>query len=304
LLQQDDAIPCLTRAHEIPEIHWNQWKNVLTFERLEQKTQNIFQLLNDFNEDWNEVFYITLARNFGFGINNEAFERLAKSLPYKYILKHQNSSIQIESLFLGQAGLLESDEIEDDYYKKLRQEYQFLAKKYALKALDSSIFKSLRIRPNNFPHIKLVQLAGFMAQGQTLFSRILETEGLKNFQLLFAAEVGEYWETHYHFEKTSSLKKKNLGLSAIYILLINTVIPILFAYGKRKNQELFIQKAMSLLETIPPEQNHIVNRFVKHGVKCSHSADSQALIQLKRAYCEQKKCIFCRIGYLLLNKSL
>ena len=303
LLNREDSIPCLPHIRDIPAVYWSDWKNALTVERLERKTQTIFDFLDEYRDDWNEVFYITLARNFGFGINNDAFERLAKSLPYKYILKHGNSPLQIEALFLGQAGLLESDELADDYYQHLRQEYLFLSQKYNLKSLEASIFKSLRIRPNNFPHIKLMQLAGFIARGQSLFSQILEKSDLKEFQSLFVADVNEYWETHYHFGKISPRKKKNLGLSAIHILLINTVAPLLFAYGKRKNQDLFIQKALDLLENIPSERNHIITRFEKYGVKSLHAADSQALIQLKRSYCEAKKCIYCRIGYRVLNKS-
>ncbi|MDR1682014.1 MAG: DUF2851 family protein [Candidatus Symbiothrix sp.] len=301
LLNRENSIPCLPHIHDVPAVYWSDWKNALTFERLERKTQTIFNFLDEYRDDWNEVFYITLARNFGFGINNDAFERLAKSLPYKYILKHSDSPQQIEALFLGQAGLLESDEFIDDYYQHLRKEYLFLSQKYDLKPLDASIFKSLRIRPNNFPHIKLVQLAGFIAHGQSLFSQILEKANLKEFQSLFASNVNGYWETHYHFGKISPRKKKGLGLSAIHILLINTVAPLLFAYGKRKNQDLFIQKTLYLLENIPSERNHIITHFEKHGVRSLHAADSQALIQLKRAYCEAKKCIYCRIGHRVLN---
>ncbi|GHT76387.1 hypothetical protein FACS189413_00700 [Bacteroidia bacterium] len=304
LLKQENPVPCLSRIREIPAIYWSDWKNTLTIERLERKTQTIFDLLDEYHDDWNEIFYITLARNFGFGINNDAFERLAKSLPFKYILKHCDSPQQIEALFLGQAGLLENDSFSDEYYRQLKNEYRFLSQKYNLKPLDASIFKSLRIRPNNFPHIKLVQLAGFITKGQTLFSQILEKNSLKEFQSLFVSEVNEYWENHYHFEKTSPRKKKSLSLSAIHILLINTVVPVLFAYGKRKNMEIFIQKALELLENIPPERNHIITYFEKYGVKSLHAADSQALIQLKRVYCEAKKCIYCRMGHRLLNKNI
>ena len=300
LSNHDSPVPCLSRIREIPEIYWTDWKNALTSERLESKIQTIFQLLQNGRDDWNEVFYITLARNFGFGINNDAFERLAKSLPLRYILKHSNSPWQVEALFLGQAGLLEDEIPDDDYYRTLQQEYNFLRKKYRLQALESSLFKSLRIRPNNFPHIKIVQLAGFTGNEQSLFSRLLEKDSLPDFQSLFFAPVPDYWETHYHFGKTSPRRKKGLGLSAIHILLINTVVPILFAYGKKKNQEHFMQKALDLLEAIPPEKNHIVNAFTRAGVTVTHAGDTQALIQLRKAYCDPKKCIFCRIGHKLL----
>ncbi|MDR2683206.1 MAG: DUF2851 family protein [Dysgonamonadaceae bacterium] len=296
-------VPCLSRLREIPEIYWTDWKNALTSERLERKTQTIFHLLQTYSGDWNEVFYITLARNFGFGINNDAFERLAKSLPLRYILKHSDSPQQVEALFLGQAGLLEEEIPDDDYYRSLQQEYRFLGRKYELQPLDASLFKSLRIRPNNFPHIKIVQLAGFIGAKQSLFSRILEKETIRDFQSLFFSDVPAYWETHYRFGKLSPRNKKGLGLSAIHILLINTVIPILFAYGKSKNRDEWMQKAFDLLEALPSEKNHIVNTFTRAGVKSAHAGDSQALIQLRKEYCDLKKCIFCRIGHRLLGRE-
>ncbi|MCL1937419.1 MAG: DUF2851 family protein [Candidatus Azobacteroides sp.] len=301
LLSRDHPVPCLSRISEIPEIYLSDWKNALLSERLERKTQTIFQLLDDYHNDWNEVFYIVLSRNFGFGINNDAFERLAKSLPLKYILKHSNSSKQVEAMFLGQASLLE-DETGDDYYLFLQQEYRFLSKKYGLQKLENTFFKNLRIRPNNFPHVKIVQLAGFARNMQHLFSKILEAEDVKDFRSLFFSEVSAYWETHYHFGKTSGKKKKTLGKNAISILLINTAVPLLFAYGKKKGQDVFAEKAFDLLESIPAEDNSIVNLFSKGGIRIEHAGDSQALIQLKKEYCEQKKCIFCRIGHKLLSK--
>ena len=303
LINSDSPIPCLGRINEIDEIYLTDWKNALLTERLERKANTILQFLDVYKDDWNEVFYICLARNFGFGINNDAFERLAKSLPLKYILKHQDSGKQVEALFLGQAGLLERDDIEDEYYLSLQKEYQFFQKKYNLQMLEPQIFKSLRIRPDNFPHIKIVQLAGFIRKGQSLFSKILETEKVKDFHTLFFSEIEEYWMTHYHFEKNSTSKSKHLGYSAISILLINTIVPLFFAYGKKKNQETYMERALQLILSIKAESNYIITSFAYSGIKIDNAGDSQALIQLKREYCEKKKCIFCRIGYKLLCKS-
>jgi hypothetical protein len=298
-LNSDLSVPCIGNIREIPEIYLTDWKNALLTERLERKTKVLLRLLEDYQDDWNEVFYITLARNFGFGINNDAFERLAKSLPLKIILRHQNSIEQTEALFLGQAGLLEDENI-DEYYQNLRKEYFFLQKKYKLKPLDAHIFKSLRIRPNNFPHIKIVQLAGIIRQKQGLFSNVLNTSELEKFKCLFISETGEYWLTHYHFEKASASRAKKLGLSAIQLLVINVVVPLLFAYGKKKNLEVYIENALRLLESIAPENNHITILFSRAGIQIQNACDTQALIQLKREYCEQKKCIYCRIGHKLL----
>jgi hypothetical protein len=303
-VKMEDPVPCLDKLKTVPEIYLSDWKTALLTERLERKTQTILQLLESTQGDWNTVFYITLARNFGFGINNDAFERLAKSLPLKYILKHTHSSLQIEALFLGQAGLLDADDIDDKYYICLKAEYQYLQKKYSLKPLENQIFKRLRLRPNNFPHIKLVQLAGFVRNMPSLFVTVLTTHSIADYRKLFDLDVSEYWQSHYHFRKTTDLKSKRLGQSAVDILLINTVAPVLFAYGRKKDNAFYKQKAFDLLDSLPPEHNSITQLFVQAGVKNACAGDSQALIQLKKEYCEQKKCIFCRIGHRILNKNM
>ena len=303
LLSTDDSVPCLGAIQAIPEVYLSDWKNSLLIERLERRTNTLLQMLHECKNDWNEIFYIALSRNFGFGINNDAFERLAKSLPLKIIRKHQNSITQIESLFLGQAGLLSDENPEDEYFPELRKEYTYLKKKYKLNTLDSHIFKSLRIRPSNFPHIKIVQLAGIIRNKQGLFSNLLTISKPESFHSLFLSEISDYWLTHYRFGKESVKRPKNLGLSAIQLLIINTVVPIFFAYGKSKNLESYIELAIRFLETLKPESNSIITMFSRSGIKIQNACDSQALIELKREYCEQKKCIYCRIGHQLLKKE-
>jgi hypothetical protein len=258
LLDSDLPVPCLGKIREIPEFYLSDWKDALLTERLERKSNALLQLLDEYKNDWNEVFYITLARNFGFGVNNDAFERLAKSLPLKLVLKHRDSPIQIEALFLGQAGLLEEENTENEYYTKLRKEYFFLRKKYKLKTLEPYIFKNLRIRPNNFPHIKILQLAGIVSEKQGLFSKIMEIVEDDKFNALFVTNLSEYWLTHYHFGKVSVKKSKYLGLQAKQILLINVVVPMFFAYGKKKNSEQYTERAIRLLESLKSENNYIV----------------------------------------------
>jgi len=304
LINNDASIPCLGKIREIPEVYLTDWKNALLFQRMERRTNTLLDLLHERKNDWNEVFYITLSRNFGFGINNDAFERLAKSLPLRIIRKHQNSSMQVEALFLGQAGLLEEADPESDtYYSELQKEYAFLRKKYRLNPLDSHIFKSLRIRPNNFPHIKIVQLAEIIRKKQGLFSNIITFSELESLYSLLISEPSEYWLTHYRFGKTSGKRIKNLGLSAIQLLIINTVVPVFFAYGKNKNLETYIESALRFLESLKPENNSIITTFLRSGMKIQNAGDTQALIELKREYCEQKKCIYCRIGHQLLAKE-
>ncbi|MDR0768574.1 MAG: DUF2851 family protein [Dysgonamonadaceae bacterium] len=302
LLYSELSVPCLFKVREIPEIYLSDWKNALLTERLERKTGDLLRLLDEYRGDWNEMFYVALARSYGFGINNDAFERLAKSLPLKIVLKHHDSPAQIEALFLGQAGLLDEEKPDNEYYSQLRREYIFFRKKYKLTPLESYIFRNLRTRPNNFPHIKILQLAGVVGNKQGLASQILETAEDEKLHSLFVTELSEFWFTHYHFEKESIGKTKYLGMQAKQNLLINVVVPLFFAYGKKNGSEQHIERAFLLLESLKPEKNHIVTLFDDAGVKIENAGDTQALIQLKREYCEKKKCMYCRIGHRLLAK--
>lgn len=302
LLARDTSISCLSRLREVDRVYLSSWMDALLSERLERKTNDIDRLLTQYNGDWNEVFYILLTRSFGFGINSDAFEWLAKSLPLKYIRKQRSSCSQIEAMIFGQAGML-SEEGTCHYYRLLQREYQFFQHKYGLKSLDTTLFKNLRTRPNNFPHVKLAQLATIWYQYDTLFSMILTASSTGMIKNYFRIIPSDYWKTHYHFKSTSLEKEKMIGESALNILLINTVVPLLFAYGKRNKLPEYCQRAIVLLESIPPERNHIVSAFVRSGVSVYHAGDTQALIQLKREYCEKKKCLYCRIGFRLLKRS-
>ena len=303
LLKNDSSVPCIGMLHEVPDIYIRDWMNALLYERLERKSGDLLKLLEDFCFDWNEVFYILLSRNFGFGINNDIFERLGKSLPLKIVLRHQNSAIQTEALFLGQSGLLEDNAIEDIYYKQLKQEYYFLKKKYKLESLESHLFKNLRIRPNNFPHIKIIQLAHIIRQKQGVFSQIIEENSIDRLYSLFQSEISNYWKCHSRFGKIVPRTERRLALQTMNILIINCLVPLLFVYGHQKASEKHTERALGLLETLQPETNFITNLFQRSGINCKNAADSQALIQLKREYCEKKKCIFCRIGHKLLTKQ-
>lgn len=303
LLQRSSLVPCGNFLSDIDPIHLSLWKDVLLVERLERKRKDISVLLERSGNDWNEVFYVLLCRNFGFGTNSDAFERLARSLPWRCVLKQRYSSTQTEALFFGQAGLLEEDYPNDRYYCFLKEEYRFFRHKYDLTPLDDSLLKSMRMRPGCFPHLRLAQLAQFWVQHDSLFSTLIETVDMDALKRLFQVSPSDYWETHYHLGHASSPKKKPLGLSSINLLLINTVAPLLFAYGEEKQDQCFCDRAIELFESLPPENNYIVRAFARHGVSVSHAGDSQALIQLMRAYCEPKKCLYCRVGFRLLKKS-
>lgn len=303
LLKRDHPVPCLDRLAEIDPMHMTLWMGALLGERLERKTEGIYQLLFKYGDDWNEAFYVLLTRSFGCGLNSDAFEWLARSLPFRCIQKQRNSISQVEAMLFGQAGMLQH-ESSDHYYRLLQREYQFLRYKFNLVSLDESLFKSLRVRPGNFPHIKLAQLAAIWTQHDTLFSKIMEAHTPGEIKSFFRVRPSDYWLTHYHFRYSSVSKEKTMGDSFLNILLINAVVPILFAYGQKNQRADYVDRAIRLLESIPVEQNSIVRLFVSKGVKATHAGDSQSLIQLKREYCEKKKCLYCRIGFQLLKRLI
>lgn len=300
LLSRERAFPCFDVIRQIEPLHLTGWLAALLSERLERKTQDITALLDAYADDWNEVFYILLSRHFGFGINTDAFERLARSLPFRCIRKQRDNHTQIEALLFGQAGMLEGEN-DDPYYRLLQQEYGFLRRKFDLHPMDSFLFKNLRTRPDNFPYLRVAQLAAVWARHDTLFSTILEAGCLRVIKEALRVPPSAYWQTHYHFRYASPVKEKTIGERALDILLINTVVPIYFAYGLRKKRPEYCERATRILEQIRPEKNTIVTGFCNAGMTARHAGESQALIQLKRAYCEQKKCMYCRIGFRMLK---
>ena len=300
LIHSNTDIPCRNYIGNIPPFHLNSWMNTLLIERLERKANHIESLLKRFQNSWEDAFYVLLTRNFGFGLNSDSFERLALSLPLKCIQKQGDNIIQIEALLFGQAGMLDNVKVEDDYFSLLKKEYEFLKNKYDLKPLDSYIFKSMRSRPTAFPQIRIAQLASLLHSSHGLFSKITACDDIGRIRLMFHVNASEYWQTHYAFGVTSERKSKYLGDSSLDILLINTVVPILFIYGKSIDNETLCERALKFLEMLKPEQNSITKLFAKLKMPLNSAADSQAMIQLKREYCELRKCLFCRIGHQLL----
>lgn len=304
LLTRDSPVACLERLPAIDPVFRLQWLDALLSERLERKTEDILRWLEQYRKDWDEVFHILLCRNFGFGVNSDAFERLARSLPLKCIRKQRPSVSQVESLFFGQAGLLDdSGGNPHHYYKFLRQEYGFLRKKYGLQPLEPHIFRNLRLRPNATPHIKLAQLAAVWIRHDTLFSSILSAGTPREIKDFFRIQASAFWDTHYNFFHSSPPQKKQLGENALHILLINTVVPMIFAYGVYHRMDEHKARALRLLECIPPERNSVVSLFARFGMNPLNAGDTQALLQLRRNYCEQKKCLYCRLGFQLLKRS-
>ncbi len=301
LINEKKWIACADKISDVPPIFIHSWKNALLSERLWLKTSYIQDLLNENNQHWEEAFYITLARSFGFGTNSQAFEMLAKALPVSILGKHKNDLFQIEALLFGQSGLLESEN-SDDYFQKLKKEFEFLKTKYNLKSIEGSQWKLLRLRPDNFPHVRIAQFAAVIHGSSKLFSKIIDMPELDNLISLFRCDPSEYWKVHYLFGEKGAEKSKKLGKSSIYSLLINTVIPFVFYYSDKKGNEELKEKALTLLEKIPAEKNSIITGWQNLGMQIDTAYDSQAFLQLKKMYCDEKKCLRCRIGHKVLTK--
>jgi hypothetical protein len=300
LVESREWIPCEKKIKTVDKLAIDTWLERLLIERLERKTETILQSLRLNKNSWEETFYHQLARNFGFQLNSLPFEMLAKSLPHSYLGKHKNNLLQVEALLFGQAGLLDK-KFKDEYPNQLKQEYDFLKKKFSLKPLDSSQWKFLRLRPSNFPTIRIAQFAQLIHRSVHLFAKILETEKTEDLKKLFEVSVSEYWLTHYVFDKVSARREKHLGETAMLIILVNTVVPFLFAYGKQRQSEIHEERALNFLQMLSAEKNSIISHWNALGISADDAGRTQALLQLKNEYCVQKKCLNCTIGNKIVS---
>ncbi|MEA3446094.1 MAG: DUF2851 family protein [Bacteroidota bacterium] len=276
------------------EIHF--WLGKLAVERLSTKSESILQSLKETNNNWEESFYIQIASSFGLKENTLIFGMLAKSLPLKILAKHKNNLFQIEALLFGQAGMLNEVLLGDEYFEALKKEYLFLQKKYLLKPIQYHLWKYLRLRPSNFPEVRIAEFAGLIYNSSALFSKILENSNLKKLRDLLQVSASEYWDVHYRFNHVAQKMKKQLGASSINSILINTIIPFIFVYGNQKGLVEYKERAIAFLEEMKAEKNSIIKKWNELGIESPNAFYSQALIQLKREYCENLKCINCKIG--------
>jgi hypothetical protein len=302
LLASTEWVACQSQLKLVDHFIINQFITKLCIERLEKRTEEISQTLEQTKNHWEEAFYRYLAKHFGFKVNSVPFELLAKSLPLIYLAKHKNNLLQIEALLFGQSGMLEQPDIADDYYLSLQKEYKFLKQKLNLKPIECHLWKFMRLRPANFPTIRIAQFAALIHKSSALLSRILETPEPENLVSLLKACPSEYWKNHYRFGKQSEIKSKPLSDNSIHLLLINALAPFIFVYSKTKNINQYRDLAINILEQMPVEENSIINNWKKLGIKPSNAFDSQALLQLKNEYCNHKKCLQCMIGNTLIRK--
>ncbi len=303
LLQSEQWIACQDRFHLIDPFELKFWSGALLSERLLSKTGEIKQLLQQNKNDWNETFYQILARNFGMKINSLPFELLAKATPLHILGKHKNNMFQIEALLFGQSGLLNEELIGDDYFLKLRNEYSFLYKKYKLKPVEAHLWKFMRLRPVNFPTIRISQFAQLICKSTALFSKILDTENMKNLESFFDVESSDYWVKHYRFNKTSKSTSKKLGSSAFQNIVINTIAPVLFVYGDLNGKPGLKDRAIRFLDELPAENNSVITKWEELGIRPRSAFETQALLQLKNFYCKNKKCLNCRLGTKIISRT-
>jgi hypothetical protein len=302
LINSAAKIPCHTHINTVREVIKLSMFDKALLQRLQAKAEEVLDLLKRNTADWEETCYQLLCRNFGFKVNADPFFQLAKALPYKILLKHADKLVQLEALLFGQAGFLD-EHSDDSYYNLLKREYTLLSQKYGLEGrkLNKAQWKFLRLRPANFPTIRLAQLAALLHDQKNIFSRILEESALKNLKAIFAVKQSEYWFRHFRFFKPSKEDVAPLGDSSVNILIINTVVPLLAAYARSKDDTIFMDRAVSVLQGMTAENNTITRLWNTIGVTNKTAFDSQALLELYSEFCVKRKCLECSIGVSLLK---
>ena len=297
LVETESYPPCYRIIPTLSIFTIHSWMSALQLERFEQKASQLSERLKRCNSNWEDAFFITLARNFGFGLNGDAFETWANRIPLRAVDKHRDELFQIEAFFFGQAGLLQGT-AGDEYYLRLKKEYEYLSHKFGLTPMDVS-----RLRPTNFPHIRIAQLAVLYHRSYGLLSRIMEAETVTKVHEILKGGTSAYWVNHYTFEHPSPSRPKTLSNSSLDLLIINTVATFLYSYGVHKGKEEYCARAGAFLEELKAEYNYITRMWEQCGIKAANASDSQALIQLKKEYCDKKKCLYCRIGYEYLKRN-
>lgn len=302
MMNDASFIPCEKIISTVSDINWRSWKDRLLAERLTRKAKAVELMLVQNNYHWEEAFWWLLARNFGGTINAGAFEEIARGIALKLLARHKAQVQQLEAILFGQAGLLEEELAEDDYYKLLQREYRFLKNKYGLEPIRQPVH-FLRMRPGNFPTIRLAQLAVLIQHSAHLFSKVKDKAQLKDIKSLLDVTANDYWHYHYRFGEASGFKKKNLGAVMTDSIEINTIAPVVFAYGEYQKENKYKDKALQWLEETAAESNNITKGYEKLGVENKNAFDSQALIELKNEYCNKKRCLECGVGNAILKTT-
>lgn len=300
LLAQKSWIFCENQIQQVNQFVITNWQERLFFERLERKSQSVFDSLLATNNDWEAVLFLLLAKNFGLNTNGVSFFKIAQSIPFSVIRKEASDLQNLEAFFFGMAGLLENNK-EDVYYKDLQFRFYYLLQKYSIEKVNIEPLQFFKHRPDNFPTIRLAQLASLYHQEKNLFSKITNEFSLPLLYERFAVTTSEYWQTHYQFDKISPKKSKKLTKSFVDLLLINTIIPIQFAYAKNQGKEI-AEELILLMQSLDPESNAILDKFKSFGISAKNAFEAQTLLQLKSEYCNKSRCMECAIGAELLKQ--
>jgi hypothetical protein len=298
--KQNTWINCENDFANTADFVLTNWLERLYFERLERKAGAIELLLQESKNDWEAVLFKMLAKNFGLKVNGDAFLSLAQSVDFSVVRKSQSNLQSLEALLFGQANLL-SESVEDAYFISLSKEYSFLKQKFQLKENQVLPLQFFRLRPPNFPTIRLSQLANLYHEHQNLFSKVIELDKLEDFYKLFNVSTSEFWKTHYTFQKSSKPSTKVITKAFTDLLLINTILPLKFCYAKQKGQDID-GSILKIASEINSEKNSIIDAFNKLKKVSKSAFQSQSLIQLKTEYCDKNKCLQCAVGNSLLTK--
>ena len=316
LISSKNWIPCEKSIAKVPVFTRLSWLDRMAVERLESKSEAVTKILEANQFDWEDALYKLLMRYFGLKVNNEAFETLSNILPFKTLLKHADNLLQLEAMLFGCAGFLE-DDFTEDYPLLLKREFSVMKSKFNLLTMPAEQWKFMRMRPSNFPTIRLAQMAQLIHKNRCLFSKIRDAKNGDEVKALFDVKASEYWETHWRLETrlpnpTDPLKRgshgsrktpKHLGDTTADVLIINAVAPLLFCYGKLHKDESLCDTAMQFLEETEAEDNAIIRHFAQCSIKAENAMQSQALLHLYSYFCKRKRCLECRIGNVLLHKT-
>lgn len=300
-----EPIPCAGQFRAVHPLKLTSMLDKAMLQRLERKAAGVKAIFDASHQDWEETTYRLLARNFGFKINAEPMEQLARAVPLKVLLKHRTKTLQVEAMLFGTAGFLDTTDETDDYLEQLRREYRFLAAKYTLteRQLSGPIWKWGRLRPANFPTLRLAQFAQLITTQTSLFSLFADSDQVSTLLKTLRVLPPPYWQTHYRFAKATEKTASLLGQTAVENIIINTVVPLLAAYAHHRNQPTYIDRAIGLLEQLPPEHNRITARWAELGLSVRTAFDSQASIELFNEFCGPKKCLSCQIGLALVQPA-
>ena len=301
MINSPAKIPCESQISNVNQIERLAMLNRSGVQRLETKSIKVLEILKKNDGSWEETTYQLLSKNFGLKTNSEPFFKLAEILPYRIISKHTKNHYQLESLFFGVAGFLTNSD--EGYANRLQSEYLYLAKKYNLKGLEMirAEWKFLRMRPANFPTVRLAQFSAFYSKNVKYFDHFIHFSTVVELRDLFSSGVSDYWKSHYDFGKKSSRIIGAIGKSSVDLILVNTIAPLLTAYAKYSGENSYLDKAVELLQSLKPEKNHIIRQWENLSVKPKDAFDSQSIIHLHNEFCLKKKCLSCKIGVNLLN---